>query len=74
MEQRKGRGQMLKKNKRQRWDILGGSVVKNLLSNAGESDLIPGQGTKIPHAMEQLCTHATPTEPTRHNEKPLHHN
>ena len=61
---------MLKKKKkknRQCWDFLGGSVVKNLLSNAGESDLIPGQGTKIPHAMEQLCPLATTTEPLHHN-------
>ena len=25
-------------------------MVKNLHSNAGDSGLIPGQGTKIPHA------------------------
>ena len=29
-------------------------MVKNLLSNAGYKDLIPGQRTKIPHAMGQL--------------------
>ena len=38
----------------------GGPVVKNLPSKAG--DTIPGQGTKIPHAMGQLCPHITPRE------------
>ena len=33
---------------------LVGQVVKNLPSNAGDSVLIPGQGTKIPHATQQL--------------------
>ena len=45
------------------WDILhiknckdfsGGPLVKNLADNAGDTGLIPGQGTKIPQAMEQL--------------------
>ena len=31
-------------------DFPGGPVVKNLLCNAGDIGLIPGQGTKIPHA------------------------
>ena len=31
-------------------DFPSGPVVKNLPSNAGDVDLIPGQGTKIPHA------------------------
>ena len=34
-------------------DLPGGSVVKNPPSNAGDSGLIPGQGTKIPHAKGQ---------------------
>ena len=36
----------------------GGLVVKNLPSNAGDVSSIPGQGTKIPHAVGQLspCT------------------
>ena len=46
-------------------------MVKNLLSNAGEVDLIPGQGTKISHAEEQLklvyinyrSLHSTTKEP-----------
>ena len=32
----------------------GGPVVKNLFSNAGVAALIPGQGTKTPHAVGQL--------------------
>ena len=36
-------------------------MAKNLLSSAGDMVLIPGQETKIPHAMGQLspCTAAT---------------
>ena len=29
-------------------------MVKNLPCNAGDAGLIPGWGTKIPHAVEQL--------------------
>ena len=35
-------------------------MVKNMPSNAGETGSIPGQGIKIPHAVEQLSTHASP--------------
>ena len=35
-------------------DIPGGPMVKNLPCNAGDMGLIPGQGIKIPVAMEQL--------------------
>ena len=35
-------------------DFPGGPLVKNLPSNAGDEGLIPGLGTKIPHALEQL--------------------
>ena len=38
-------------------------VVKNVSCNAGDAVLIPGQGTKIPHATEQLSLLATTTEP-----------
>ena len=31
-------------------DFPGGRVIKNLPSNAGDVSLIPGFGTKIPHA------------------------
>ena len=50
--------------------ILGlpwGPVVKNPPSNAGDTGLIPGQGTKIPHAAGQLSLRATTTELTRLN-------
>ena len=40
--------------KREIWDCLCGSVVKNLPSNPGEVVSIPGRGTKIPHARGQL--------------------
>ena len=41
------------------------SVVKNPPSNAGELDLIPGQGTKIPDTVRQLSLGAL--EPLLHN-------
>ena len=44
------------------WDFLGGPVVKNPPYNAGDAGSIPGQGTKIPHAMGQLSPHVTTTE------------
>ena len=34
-------------------------VVKSPLANAWVEGSIPGLGTKIPHAMEQLSPHAT---------------
>ena len=40
--------------KRISWDFPGSPVVKNLHSSAGDAGLIPGQGTKIPFALEQL--------------------
>ena len=39
-------------------------MVKNLFCNAGDVGSIPGQGTKIPHAMGQLSPCATTREPT----------
>ena len=44
-------------------DFTGGRVVKNPPYNAGDMGLIPGQGTKIPHAAGQLSPCATTTEP-----------
>ena len=38
-------------------------MVKNLPSNAGYVGSIPGQGTKILHATEQLSLQAATTEP-----------
>ena len=52
---------IVKKNKQ---DFPGGPVIKNLPCNAGDVGSIPGQGTKIPHALEQLSLCATATEPT----------
>ena len=50
-------------------DFPSGPVVKNPPSNAGDMGLIPGQGTKIPHAEGQLSPCATTTELTRLNER-----
>ena len=36
------------------WDFPGGPVVKDPPSNVGDMGLIPGGGTKIPHAAGQL--------------------
>ena len=36
--------------------------MKSLPYNAGDAVLIPGQGSKIPHAVGQLSPHATTTE------------
>ena len=38
-------------------------MVKNLPSSAGDTSLIPGWGTKIPHAAGQLSLLAVTTEP-----------
>ena len=35
-------------------------MVTNLPSNAGDSGLIPGQGTKIPHAAQMHCSWGKP--------------
>ena len=42
-------------------------MVKNSLCNAGDVGSIPGQGTKIPHAVVQLSPHASTTELECHN-------
>ena len=50
------------------WDFPGGPVmIKNPPSNAGDTGSIPGQGTKIPHAMGQISPGATTTELSRLN-------
>ena len=49
----------MKENQHQ--DLPGGPVVKNPPSNTGGRDLIPGLGTKIPHAKGQL----SPCAPVR---------
>ena len=40
-------------------DLPESSVVKNLPANARDLGSNPGQGTKIPHAAEQLSLHTT---------------
>ena len=68
-------GKCLKENENQtlQWrDSPGGPVVKILPCNTGYLGLIPGQGTKIPHASEQLTLHAISIEPT--TREPVHDN
>ena len=43
------------------WDFPSG--LTNHLANAGDMGLIPGRGTKIPHATGQLSPHNATTEP-----------
>ena len=42
-------------------------MVKNQSSNTGDVDSIPGWGTKIPHAVEQLSLCTTAAEPAHWN-------
>ena len=60
------------KKKKKKRDFPGGPVVKNPPSSAGDAGLIPGWGTKIPHAAGQLspCT-TTREKPTLHNKRSL---
>ena len=44
-------------------DLPSGPVVKNSPTKSEDTGLIPGAGTKIPHASEQLSPWATTTEP-----------
>ena len=48
-------------------DVPGGPVVKNLPGSAGVMGSIPGRGTKIPHAVEQLSLNSETVEPEPHN-------
>ena len=41
-------------NPRRKRDLLGGPVVKNLPSSAGDVGLNNSQETEVPHAVEQL--------------------
>ena len=43
-------------------DFPGGPVVKNPPCNVGDQGSIPGRGTKIPHAEEQLSWSTTTTD------------
>ena len=48
-------------------DFPGGPVVTTLPCDARDMGLILGQGTKTPHAAEQLGLRTTTPKPTRHN-------
>ena len=48
-------------------DFPGGTVVKNPPSNAEDAGLIPGRGTRFPHAAGPLSPCATTTELVRLN-------
>ena len=50
-----------KPSENQSGDFPGGLVVNNLPCNTGDVGSIPGWGTNIPHASEQLSPHATTT-------------
>ena len=43
-------------------NLPGGGPVKNLISNARDTSLIPGQGINILHAMGRLSLYTTGTE------------
>jgi len=46
------------------WDFPCDPMVRNLPSNAGDMGLIPGQGSEIPQAIQQLSLRATSKDPT----------
>ena len=50
-------------------DFSGGPVAKNIFCNARDANVIPGQETKILHAVEQLSLLATTKESAHHNER-----
>ena len=56
--------------KNYRGHFPGGPAVKIPLCNAGDVGTIPGQGTRILHAVGQLSPHATTTEPVLQLESP----
>ena len=70
----------MKFKNRLNWDFPGSPEVKNLPCTAGDSGSIPGQGTKTPHASEQLSPCATSTEahvlwsPRSATTEEVHHN
>jgi len=51
------------------WGLPSGPGVKNPPCNAGDVGVIPGQGTKIPHATGQLSLSAATTEPKSQNKR-----
>ena len=48
-------------------DFPGGPEVRNLPCNEGDMGLIPGWGTKIPHAAGQLNLSTATAKPAHHN-------
>ena len=48
-----------------------GPMVKNLASSAGDEGLIPGLGTKVPHAVVQLSPYPTTTDSATSNYDPM---
>ena len=48
--------------KQHRWDSLGGLVVNNSVSNAGDVGLIPGLGANSLHTTGQLNPHTAKRE------------
>ena len=50
-------------------DFTGSPVLNNSLCNAGDVGSVPGQETKIPHAMEQISLCAITRELTCHNQR-----
>ena len=50
-------------------DFPGGTVVKNLSCNAGDTCSIPGKVSKIPHAAGQLSLRIITGESEQHNKK-----
>ena len=50
-----------------KWDFSGGLVVMNLPYNTVDVGSIPGPGTRLPHAVEQLSLHITTIEPMCHS-------
>ena len=50
-------------------DFPGGPIIKNPPCNAGDAGSTPGQGARIPHAVEQLSPLATTKESMHHNEQ-----
>ena len=53
-------------------DFSGGPVVKNPRSNAGDTGSIPGQGTKIPHAVGQLSQRLNKRPRVPQTKEPTH--
>ena len=46
---------------------FGGLIAKSPPSNSGDVGLIPGQRTRIPHAVGQLNLHTITNKPSHHN-------